>query len=204
MRETGAKGRRKSAPTKGDLRERAILDAAEHQLGAAGPDSMTVEMIASAAGISRAAFYFYFASKNDVLAALVERTVSVLRADIDAADAVGPPPEALRRGVERTARMWREHGSVMRAAVELAPTVPAIGEQWRAAVAAIADITRRIAERAGLPADDSPIGARAITTTLTWMTERSFYETSRTSGSLEATAETLTHLWLTAIRGSGR
>lgn len=196
MREGGARGRRRGAPSKGDLRERAILDAAEAQLAADGPDRMTVETIATAAGITRAAFYFYFASKNDVLAALVERTVTILRAEIDPA---APPDQALRTGIAHTARMWRDHGSVMRAAVELAPSVPTIAERWRAAVAVIADSTRQIAERAGSPEGEGPADARAVATALTWMTERSFYETSRAGGSLDATAETLTHVWLAAL-----
>ncbi|WP_433559622.1 TetR/AcrR family transcriptional regulator [Pseudonocardia xinjiangensis] len=196
-----SKGRRRVAPSKGDLRERAILDAAEHQLATGGLDHMTVETIARAAGITRGAFYFYFGSKNDVLTALVERTVSTLRAEVDAADAAGTssPAEAVEQSVQQTARMWHEHGSVMRAAVDLSPTIPAIEEQWRSTISAIADITRRIAERAGLPAGDGPTDATAVTAALVWMTERSFYQASRTGGSVDETAATLTHVWLTAL-----
>jgi AcrR family transcriptional regulator len=196
-----SKGRRRVAPSKGDLRERAILDAAEHQLVGNGLDHMTVETIATAAGITRGAFYFYFGSKNDVLTALVERTVSTLRAEVDAADSAGTssPAEAVELSVQQTARMWHEHGSVMRAAVDLSPTIPAIAEQWRSAVSAIADITRRIAERAGLPAGDGPTDAAAVTAALVWMTERCFYQASRAGGSVDETAATLTHVWLTAL-----
>ncbi|QWF78858.1 TetR/AcrR family transcriptional regulator [Amycolatopsis sp. CA-230715] len=194
-------GRRRATPTKGDLRERAILDAAEHQLGTDGWDGMTAATIAKAAGITRGALYFYFGSKNEVLAALVAQTVSQLRAEIDAADDGGQsePGDALRQGVEQTARMWREHGTVMRAAVELSPTVPAIDEAWRSAVIALADTTRGIAERAGFPAGSGPREAAAVTEALVWMTERVFYQATVTGGSLDEAAATLSHVWLTAL-----
>lgn len=200
MPETGTtRGRRRTTPTKGDQRERAILDAAEEQLDTIGFDRMTIETITKAVGIARGAFYFYFASKNAVLASLVERTVATLRTEIADADASGEPAPALRRSIEQTRDMWREHGSVMRAAVELSPTVAAIDENWHSAVTAIRDITRAIAERAGLPVGDGPTGAHAVTTALVWMTERSFYQASKTGISLDDTAATLTHLWLNAL-----
>ncbi|MBS2554103.1 TetR/AcrR family transcriptional regulator [Catenulispora sp. NL8] len=198
-REAGT--RRRVAPTKGDLRERAILDAAEQQLDSEGADGMTVATIAQAAGITRGALYFYFGSKNEVLAALVARTVATLRAEMDAADADGAsaPGDALRQGVEQTARMWREHGTVMRTAVELSPTVPAIDQAWRSAVVALADTTRGIAERAGLPAGPGPHDAAAVAAALVWMTERALYQATVSGGSLDEAAATLLHVWLAAL-----
>lgn len=198
MPDTGTT-RRRTAPTKGDQRERAILDAAEQQLDTLGFERMTIETITKAVGITRGGFYFYFGSKNAVLAALVERTVARLRTEIEAADASGEPAPALHRSLDQTRDMWRDHGDVMRAAVELSPTVEAIGASWHAAVAAIRDITQAIAERAGLPDDDGPTGAHAVTTALVWMTERAFYQASKTGVSLDDTAATLTHLWLNAL-----
>ena len=197
----GSRSRRKAAPTKGDLRERAILDAAEEQLDTEGADAMTVATIAQAAGITRGALYFYFGSKNEVLAALVDRTVSKLRAEMDAADADGTttPAEALRQGVEQTARMWREHSTVMRIAVELSPTVPAIDTAWRSAVIALTDTTAGIAERSGVPAGSGPHDAAALAAALVWMTERAFYQATVTGGSLDEAATTLLHVWLAAL-----
>ncbi|WP_280428544.1 TetR/AcrR family transcriptional regulator [Nocardia brasiliensis] len=200
MPETGTThGRRRTTPAKGDQRERAILDAAEEQLDTIGFDAMTIETITKAVGITRGAFYFYFASKNAALAALVDRTVATLRTEIEAADASGEPALALRRSIDRTRDMWRDHGSVMRAAVELAPTVAAIDESWHSAVTAIRDITWTIAGRAGLSDDDGPTGAHAVTTALVWMTERAFYQAAKAGTSLDDTAATLTHVWITTL-----
>jgi AcrR family transcriptional regulator len=99
------------AVRRGDLRERQILDAAEKLLGTRGYADMTVGDIAEAAGITRGALYFYFASKQDVLTALVARTVQALQeksgaALIDTASVA----EVISTALERTAQLWREHG----------------------------------------------------------------------------------------------
>lgn len=198
---TGQSPRRRTAPRKGDLREAAILDAAERQLSDRGAERMTVETIATAAGITRGALYFYFGSKNDVLAALVERTVAAVVAEVEAADQSTPedPREALRQGVSRTAASWAEHGSVMRAAVELSPGVAQIEASWQAAIAATGEATRSALVRSGVPDDDGPNGARAVSAALVSMTERYFYRASQQGTSLADATETLTHVWLAVL-----
>jgi AcrR family transcriptional regulator len=193
--------RRRTAPRKGDLREAAILDAAERQLAEGGAERITVETIATAAGITRGALYFYFGSKNDVLTALVERTAAAVVADIEGADQSAPsdPREALRQGINRTAMSWAEHGAVMRAAVELSPSVPQIDACWQAAIAAAGNATRPALVRAGVPDDDSPRGAQAISAAMASMTERHFYRASKHGTSLTDAAATLTHLWLAIL-----
>lgn len=198
---TGQSPRRRTAPRKGDLREAAILDAAERQLSDRGADRITVETIATAAGITRGALYFYFGSKNDVLAALVERTTAAVVTEIEDAERSTPqdPREALRQGVSRTAASWAEHGAVMRAAVELSPGVPQIEAYWQAAIVATGEATRSALERCGVPDDDGPNGARAISAALVSMTERYFYRASKNGTSLADAAETLTHVWLAVL-----
>lgn len=197
----GRTTRRRSSPSKGDQRELAILDAAERQLAEDGVDRMTVETIATAAGITRGALYFYFASKNDVLAALVSRTAVSVAEAVDRAMAGAPedPREALREGVFETGRLWAEHGAVMRVAVELTPVVPAIEASWQAAVSATAGATRKLLVNAGVPDDESPVGAAALSAALVSMTERHFYAASKRKGALENAAQTLTHVWLAVL-----
>jgi AcrR family transcriptional regulator len=197
----GQSPRRRTAPRKGDLREAAILDAAERQLAEGGADRITVETIATAAGITRGALYFYFGSKNDVLAALVERTAASVVAGIEGADqaATDDPREALRQGLIQTAESWAEHGAVMRAAVELSPMVAQIDACWQAALTAAGGATRPALVRAGVPDDDGPLGARAISTAMSSMTERHFYRASKNGSSLDDAAQTLIHLWLAIL-----
>jgi AcrR family transcriptional regulator len=197
----GSSSRRRTSPSKGDLRELAILDAAERQLSEGGLDRMTVETIATAAGITRGALYFYFGSKNDVLAALVERTAASVVEAVERAQASASndPREAVRDAVTQTARLWGERGAVMRAAVELAPVVPEIEASWQAAVLATGIATQRVMVRAGVPDDPSPTGASAISAALVSMTERYLYAASRRGASLDDTAQTLTYVWLAVL-----
>jgi AcrR family transcriptional regulator len=194
-------GRRVVAPTKGEKREQAILDAAESQLVEIGADAMTVNTIATAAGITRGALYFYFRSKDDVIAALVRQTVAEHHEAIDLLPGGEDetPPDLIRLLIDRTRRMWKEHGAVMRAMIELAPTVESVREAWASAVDDAAGTAARIAERAGLPATTESNGSAAITRALVQMAGRAFYESSREGTSLEKTAETLTTIWLRAL-----
>jgi hypothetical protein len=86
---SGSTRRRTIGPRKGDIREQEILDAAENLLAKLGYQDMTVNEIAEAAGITRGALYFYFASKQAVVTALVARTVQELR---DKAQSTKTPP----------------------------------------------------------------------------------------------------------------
>lgn len=84
--------------------EQRILDAGIRLLGGEGGEKVTVQDIADAAGVSRATFFNYFDSKNDIATAfgrrqrewvesysealpedmtIVDKVLTVLRADID-------------------------------------------------------------------------------------------------------------------------
>jgi AcrR family transcriptional regulator len=203
----GGAGRRRVTPSKGDRRERAILDAAEEQLRTVESGDITVESIARAAGITRGALYFYFGSKNDVLTALVQRTTDGLRRDVEAAGTASGSPlidatsrtdsvAVLRRALERTQTAWQDHGSVMRAAVELSAAVPAIEASWRATVDATTDTLTFLALASGLPDGPAATDAPAVVGTLVWMTERAFYQASRAgSPALSEVAASCMLIW---------
>ncbi|MDT8913435.1 TetR/AcrR family transcriptional regulator [Amycolatopsis sp. PS_44_ISF1] len=200
----GGPGRRRSAPTKGDRREQAILDAAEALLEHEREEPMTVETIAKGAGISRASLYFYFGSKHEVLAALVARTVAVLREDaLGAADDTASSPAAtVTEAVRRTAKQWSEHGPVMRAAVDFSATVPEIDELWQGTLASYAEAMTRVLVRGGVPGDQGPAGAAAVARGLCWMTERMFYWASARPIELRAATETCTQIWLRVLESA--
>lgn len=191
---------RRTAPAvrKGDLRERQILDAAEALLETRGYAEMTVGEIAEAAGMTRGALYFYFASKQDVLIALVARTVQALQEKSGAAlAATGPVDDVIATALERTARLWREHGLVMRAAVDLSSTVPEIDQLWRGTADVFADAIAAVLHRAGVPTGSGPGDAAALGHALCWMIERSFYQASRNSiDDLDDAKETCRAVWL--------
>ncbi|ONI79801.1 TetR family transcriptional regulator [Actinosynnema sp. ALI-1.44] len=193
--------KRRAAPSKGDQREQAILDAAEALLERERAEPMTVESIAKGAGISRGSLYFYFGSKQEVLAALVARTVAQLHMDEQATGLDSPGRDIVRRAVLNTARAWREHGTVMRAAVEFGPEVPEIAALWHATIANNTTVMARVLAAAGLPDVDGPTGAAALAEALCWMTERAFYRASTRPGGLEQTTETLVEIWCRVLSG---
>lgn len=194
-------GRRVAAPSKGERRERAILDEAERQLRDVGADAMTVESIANAAGITRAALYFYFRSKNDVLAALVRRAAVEMTSGVATSDQLdASPAKAIAEAIRRTSLLWKAHGAVLRAAVDLAPGVPAIGELWGDARGQIersaVDLVRGGAGDDPAETDNLPAMVRA----LVGMTEREFYVASSRGEDIDQVVETLQLVWNRSLR----
>lgn len=106
--------RRRATETKGDRRQRAILDACESLLASKGYEVMTVGDIAQDAGITRAGLYFYYGSKDDVVTALVERTVEHLWERSRVTAVHDEPREAISLAMRRTVELWGEHGVTMR------------------------------------------------------------------------------------------
>ena len=190
--------RRSTAPRKGDLREQAILDTAEGLLAVPGYDAMTMADIAAGTGITRGALYFYFGSKQEVVTALVARTVRALH---DKSRAAGDDPDAPRAAIEtamrRTANIWLEHGLVMRAAIDLSPVIPAVGDLWSETADIFIRAISVILERAGIPPGPHPGQVGAMAAPVCWMIERSFYHASRVSpDELQRTSATCQDLWL--------
>lgn len=208
------RGRRVAVPSKGELRERSILNEAEKQLRDVGPDAMTVESIANAAGINRASLYFYFRSKNDVLAALVERVVNEMVSGVATSDRTpdagrsdgASSAAAISEAIRRTALLWKTHGAVLRAAVDLAPSVEVIAELWNDARSQIADSAAAIiASQMGLDPELEgrlPEAVRALVA----MTEREFYTASASdggmgdAGGIDRTLEIVELIWRRTFR----
>ncbi|SEH53749.1 DNA-binding transcriptional regulator, AcrR family [Mycolicibacterium rutilum] len=193
--------REPQAVRKGDVREQQILDAAEKLLTTRGFVQMTIAEIAEAVGMTRSALYFYFASKQDILVALVARTVGALReGSADVLARPGPVAEVIAAALENTAQQWREHGVVMRAAVDFGSTVPEVDRVWTEAAHAIADAVAALLVRGGLSPGDAPDQAGAVARMLCWMVERSFYQASRISvEELDATRQSCESVWLRVL-----
>lgn len=194
-------GRRVSAPSKGQLREQIILDQAEKQLRDVGPDAMTVESIANAAGITRAALYFYFRSKNDVLAALVQRAVTELTSAVATSDAPSgtTAAAALTSAIGRTEDLWRRHGEVMRAAIELSPNAPVIATLWNDARSSVCESAAAVVRRGGAADPGGPTGVDAVVRVLVAMTEGAYLDATNRGDPLEEVTETVKLVWLHSL-----
>lgn len=108
---------RRRAPSRGDRREQAILDGARALLEVTPLSQVTTDALATAAGLSRSGFYFYFDSKQSVLAALLEGLTDELRAENGPwLEAAGPDEASLRQATAHSVALWRTHGGLLRQA----------------------------------------------------------------------------------------
>jgi AcrR family transcriptional regulator len=86
-----------SPPDRADTRTR-ILDAAERLLGRYGYKKMTMEDLATAAGLGRRTIYAHFGSKEDLALASLDRTIDLLVEELRGlARGSGPPADRLHR-----------------------------------------------------------------------------------------------------------
>ena len=69
--------------TRRALKREAILDAAAAQLAEGGLAAATLDRVGERIGLSKAALYYYVDSRDALLAALVERLLSGMRADAE-------------------------------------------------------------------------------------------------------------------------
>ena len=150
--------------------EAGVLRATEELLeeGASFAE-LGIERIATRAGISRTAFYFYFRDKRELLVRLTEEVNAEL---IAAASTWWSGESDLRSALRAIAELYREHGALLRAVVEVSTYDEEVATFWRALVGRFADPTRERIEAEG----GEPALAGATAFALVWMVERSFYQ----------------------------
>lgn len=155
----------------------AVLAATEQLLaeGNAFAD-LNVERIAKAAGISRTAFYFYFADKRDLLMRLAADVSEQLYRQADVFfSGEGDPGDQVREALTNVSALYQEHGILIRAIVEVSTYEEDIAVFWRGLLDTFVEATQRRIE--ALRSGPGPYGdARATAFALTWMVERTFYQ----------------------------
>ncbi|MGE4428180.1 MAG: TetR/AcrR family transcriptional regulator [Solirubrobacteraceae bacterium] len=156
----------------------SVLEALEALLGEGETYAeLNVERIARRAGISRTAFYFYFRDKREVLERLAETVASEL---FTAAklwfSGTEDDSTAIPEAIGIIARLFAEHGPMVRAVIEVSTYEPEVAAFWRGLLERFVDATdRRIREEqlAGR-APDYP--SRPTAFTLVWGVERVLYQ----------------------------
>jgi TetR/AcrR family transcriptional regulator, ethionamide resistance regulator len=116
--------RRRDRATKGDRREEQILTVTRGLLAERSMSALTIDEIASAAGISRTSFYFYFPSKQAVLAALMEQVWDGFSRTHGWFETAGPGREELVGQLRGAAAIWKENGPVLACTMEGASAYP--------------------------------------------------------------------------------
>jgi TetR/AcrR family transcriptional regulator, ethionamide resistance regulator len=125
---TQATPRRRRSP---DEARREILDSAERIVRERPPDELNVTSVMEGTTLTRNAFYAYFRDRYDLIARLVER----LRADADAsmsrfAGGEGERLAAGRDALAAAARLYADHGELLRALAEAAASDEHAGRAW--------------------------------------------------------------------------
>jgi AcrR family transcriptional regulator len=164
---------RRPLQRKGDARELALLDATEELLGSDTLQDLTVEAIARRANVTRTAFYFYFASKEEAVGRLAERYLGEIYEAANVAFRPEIPIEqSVPQAIQNQVEVFAKHRALA-AVADLAGTDPTIRELWRSSIEAFVEpLTWRMAEhqrdRGRRPSKDNRIRAEAMV----WMLER--------------------------------
>jgi AcrR family transcriptional regulator len=200
-RSRGAQGSATTADPRG-----RILTATRQLLDARRFDALSVADILAEASVSRASFYFYFASKQEVLAELVRAAVQ------EGQEAAEPwlqeqlePRAALRAGVTDGAHRWRANAGVLTAIVENFGSDDGLRALWLEQMDLFTEAaTQRIGAdpvaRRHLAGQD----VRAMAASLTWMGERLYYLAARGIAPFDdedVLVTTLTNAWVAIVYG---
>ena len=144
----------------------AVIDAALELFRTRGYHHTSVADIAAACGLLKGSVYHYFAGKQDIAAAALDRVIADSRQKIFglATDPAAPPSARLRNLAEAVERFFagRDGGCLMGSlALEVGDSIPAFGERvqryfadWKAALTAVLE-DRYGAARSGELAEDA-------------------------------------------------
>jgi AcrR family transcriptional regulator len=156
-----------------------ILDALGQLLRASTLDDLRIAQILKAAKVSRGTFYFYYASKEDAFAALLDQVYARAVPAFEAlmADPASRRPPRLREGIAAWLNFAEGDAAVVRTAIEEWPRHAGIreihlGAQRRlsSAVTKVLDNERRgVSPSLGVP-------AATLGSALVWTLERAWYE----------------------------
>jgi AcrR family transcriptional regulator len=186
--------------------ERSVLAATERLLeDGRSFAELPIEAIASAAGIKRSGFYFYFRDKRELLMRLTEEVSELLYAEAAVWwSGDDPCPAELVEALRRVVTHYSEHDVLLRAVVEASAYDEAVASFWRALMGRFVEASRERIESeqaagrvtAGVPAAETAFA-------LTWMVERACYQRLVAGGRTDdpAFVASLAAIWTGAIYG---
>jgi AcrR family transcriptional regulator len=169
-------GRRRRRRSRDQARSALIRSALELADTSSFRD-LTVDQIATRAGLSRSAFYIHFRDKPDLLLAAVEEVAGELYRMAERWwSGGGPPAERVREAISGVVSVYAEHAGVLRIAAEVSTYDEEVREAWRAIVdrfiEAGAEHIRSEQAKSLVPAAMEP---EATAEALVWMAERHCY-----------------------------
>ncbi|MCT1458184.1 TetR/AcrR family transcriptional regulator [Aestuariimicrobium sp. p3-SID1156] len=107
---TTARHRHATSPRTTASRAR-LFTAAMDLVGDVGPDKVTVDEIAAAAGVAKGTVYYQFGSKNELIRGLIDHGYSVMRDELLEPASAPDPMEAIEGMIRETLDFLDEYGS---------------------------------------------------------------------------------------------
>ncbi|WP_370250623.1 TetR/AcrR family transcriptional regulator [Nocardioides sp.] len=161
---------------------RRLLEATEALMGTdVAFTDLSVNALASAAGISRATFYVYFEDKSQLLQALAEEVAEGFRTVAqrwwDTTER--PSHDELHGAIADTVALHRRHRAVIWAILEMSSYDAAIAAFYDDLMAGLIDGYTEAIEQAQATGAIGALAARPTATALTWMIERCCHQTAR-------------------------
>ena len=136
-----------------------------------------VERIATTAGISRTAFYFYFSDKRELLTRLAEAVMGDLYVEADRwFSGEGDTEELVREAIGNIAALYDEHHQLLRVIVEVATYDEEVAAFWRAIIGRFVEATRVRIEAEQAAGNIRRFPAEPAAFALLWMGERVLYQ----------------------------
>jgi TetR/AcrR family transcriptional regulator, ethionamide resistance regulator len=199
--------RRPEVPTeKRQAIEAAVLQAMEELLAeGATYATLSVERIAKRAGISRTAFYFYFADKRELLMRLASKLSDELYHEADAWwSGAGDGPQQLTTALGKIAALYRAHGPLVRAIVEVSTYDDVVGPFWGTLVERFVSASaQRIASEIDVGRADAALNPEATAFALVWMVERVLHQMLTQDGQVsdDELVQALARIWIATVYG---
>jgi TetR/AcrR family transcriptional regulator, ethionamide resistance regulator len=156
--------------------ERRLLDATERLMrGGASFTELSVDRLATEAGISRASFYVYFEDKGHLLRRLAGQVFSELATSAERwwKAARQHNPDDLRAALAGVVEIYRRHQAMLAALNEMAAYDPATAQTYRDLLTTVTQRLIRVIEDGhadGSIRNELPTATTA--SALTWMVER--------------------------------
>ncbi|MGH7710060.1 MAG: TetR/AcrR family transcriptional regulator [Gemmatimonadaceae bacterium] len=180
-----------------------ILETALELFSEHGYDRTSIRMIAEAAGISQGLLYNYFASKDEVLEAIVDQSMSDVQESFAIAEAGGSPAERIERLVRGAFEILRKNERFWRLSYSLRmqPGVLAgLSKRTRKSMSAIRQTLARYLREAGV--DDPELEASILFALIDGVSQHYVLESGRYP--LDAVAARIIERFQPARRSAAR
>jgi len=201
--------RRPQSPTRKRQAVEAEVLRATESLFAEGESyaNLSIERIAKRAGISRTAFYFYFSDKRELLMGLAAGVAEELYREAGTWwSGEGDGAVGMTEALEKIATIYREHGPLLSAIVEVATYDEQVGEFWRGLTDRFVRASaERIAAEQTAGRVDASVHPEATAFALVWMTERSFNQmvVQEDPVAPDDLVRALARAWIATVYGGG-